>query len=270
MSTAHKSRQRHSFRRAEAIYERLARDNPTVTRVRLGWAQLLIGGERSFFGDLNEQLKYRKLSVQLLRELVASDPGVPPVVAGLGLGLTFYGFVLWEAGQRSEGMHLLRESVELFETRDFSEFSYGDATGAFARLISARNLAIALALSGQAAEGLGVVGRSLAVGERVIARQNSRSVRESSPESRPAFLSRVWRREAGRSRRLSRTGRRHPGADGSPAPPRPGSWASFTRCGISKADLPHRAGTPSPPAAPSTLTRPSPWYVRPPTAVMLT
>jgi tetratricopeptide (TPR) repeat protein len=172
------SRQRHSFRRAEAIYERLARDNPTVTRVRLGWAQLLIEGERSFFGDLNEQLKYRKLSVQLLRELVASDPGVPPVVAGLGLGLTFYGFVLWEAGQRSEGMHLLKESVELSETRDFSEFSYSDATGAFARLISARNLAIALAVSGQAAEGLGVVGRSLAVGERVIARQNSRSVRE--------------------------------------------------------------------------------------------
>jgi eukaryotic-like serine/threonine-protein kinase len=177
------ARQRHSFRRAEAIYGRLARDNPTVSRVRLGWAQLLIDGERSFFGDLNEQLKYRKLSVQLLRELVASDPGVPRVVAGLSLGLTSYGFVLWEAGQRSEGMHLLKESVELCETRDFSEFAYGDATGAFARLISARNLAVALAFSGQAAEGLRVVGRSLAVGERVIARQNSRSVREVFAQS---------------------------------------------------------------------------------------
>jgi tetratricopeptide (TPR) repeat protein len=172
------SRQRHSFRRAEAIYERLARDNPTVTKIRLGWAQLLLDAERSFFGDLNEQLKYRKLSVQLLRELVVSDPDVPPVVARLGLSLTFYGFALWEAGQRSEGMHLLKESVELLETQDFSEFSHGDRTGAAARLISARNLAIALAFSGQAAEGLGVVGQSLALGERVIARQNSRSVRE--------------------------------------------------------------------------------------------
>ena len=127
--------------------------------------------------DLNEQLKYLKLTVQLYRELVASDPSVPRVVAGLANGLTSYGFALWEAGQRSEGMLLLKEAVELFENRDFGESAPGYANGATARLMSARNLAIALALSGQAAEGLEVVGRSLAVGERIIARQDSRVIR---------------------------------------------------------------------------------------------
>ena len=173
------ARQRYSFRRAEAIFERLARENPTVTTIRYHWAAIALRLRRQSYspGTRRKQLKYLKLGVQLYREAFASDPDVPRVAVGLRAALSVYGFALWQAGERSEGMHLLKEAVELFENRDFTEFSYGDGSGAFARLTSARFLAIALGLSGQAAEGLEVVGRSLGVGERIIARHDSRIIR---------------------------------------------------------------------------------------------
>ena len=170
-------RQRRAFHRAEAIYERLAREYPTVTRVRFWWAQLLTDNAGRLSGELKGQLESQKLGVQLYREAIASDPDVPRVAVGLRGALSVYGFGLWQAGQTSEGMRLLRESAEFFESRDYSEFSYGDGTGAFARLGSAALLAVALGLSGQAEEGLEVVGRSLGVGERIIARHDSRIVR---------------------------------------------------------------------------------------------
>ena len=170
------AQQRDSFRRAHAILERLARENPTVAGVRFSWAELLCDNGISFW-DPKARLPYMKLGVQLYRELLASDPGVPRVAGGLGQALGMYGFALWQSGERSEGMRLLRESLDLFENQDFSESSYGDARGAYARLASASQFAVALAFSGRAAEGLEVVGRSLAVGERIIARHEGRPVR---------------------------------------------------------------------------------------------
>ena len=170
------SQQRDLFRRAYAIFERLARENPTVAQVRFSWAELLCDNV-SFLEDSNERLKYTKLGVQLYRELIASDPGVPRVAGALSQALAGYGFALWQSGERSEGMRLLKESLELFEKQDFSASSYGDARGAYARLGSAVQFAVALAFSGRAAEGLEVLGRSLAVGERIIARHEGRPVR---------------------------------------------------------------------------------------------
>jgi serine/threonine protein kinase len=170
------AQQRDSFRRAHAILERLARENPTVALVRFCWAELLCDNV-TFFGDPKERLAYMKLGVQLYRELIASDPGVPRVAAGLGQALAGYGFTLWQSGERSEGMRLLRESLDLFENQDFSESAYGDARGAHARLGSASQFAVVLALSGRVAEGLEVVGQSLAVGERIIALHEGRPVR---------------------------------------------------------------------------------------------
>jgi tetratricopeptide (TPR) repeat protein len=170
------ARQRHFFRRAEVIFERLARENPTLTSVRKIWAShLCINFDRSSFsGDRKAQLKNLKLGVQLYRELVASDPGIPRNTAGLAQGLAFYGFALWQAGRRSEAMPLLKESLELFETKDFADLSYGDGFGISGRMHVASRLAIAMSFSGQASEGLGVVGRSLPVGERIITRVDSR------------------------------------------------------------------------------------------------
>ena len=65
---------------------------------------------------------------------------------------------------------LLKESVEFIEKRGVSKTSYGDEYGSAIRLTSARNLAIALALSGQAAEAIAVVGRSLVAGEQIVSR----------------------------------------------------------------------------------------------------
>ncbi len=125
---------------------------------------------RSSQFELKERLKYLKRGVQLYRDLVAADSSVPRITVKLYGSLSDYGFALWEAGERSEGLRLLRETVEFMEEKDFSKTSYGDAYGSGVRLASARNLAIALAFSGQAAEALAVVGRSLVAGEQIISR----------------------------------------------------------------------------------------------------
>ena len=57
-----RARQRRSFRKADAIYERLARENPTVTNIRRLWAATLTGttATRSSLFELKERLNYLK------------------------------------------------------------------------------------------------------------------------------------------------------------------------------------------------------------------
>ena len=167
-----RARQRRSFRKAVAIYERLARENPTVTNIRRLWAATLTGttATRSSLFELKERLNYLKRGAELWRDLVAADSSVPRITVNLYGSLADYGFALWESGERSEGLRLLKESVEFMEEKDFSKTSYGDEYGSAIRLTSARNLAIALAFSGQAAEALAVVGRSLVAGEQIVSR----------------------------------------------------------------------------------------------------
>jgi tetratricopeptide (TPR) repeat protein len=174
-----RARLRQSFRRAEAILERLARVNPTVTKTRKIWAELLCisGGNNAIGWRSNERLEKLKHGVELYRELIESDPGIPRIKAAYGQGLSIYGFALWQAGRRSEGIRLLKESMDFFESKDFTDLSYGEAAAADGRMQGALNLAIALALSGQVLGGIDVVERSLLVGERILLQQDNRFVR---------------------------------------------------------------------------------------------
>ena len=221
-------------------------------------------GRNSSSEGRNELLKNLKLCVQLYRELVASDPGVPRIKAGLGQSLASYGFALFQAGRRSEGMPLLKEALELFENRDFDDLSYGDYFGANGRMNVASQLAIALAFSGQASEGLDVVGRSLPVGERIIARFDGRNVRFSLAQN--LALHSYLAFGAGRTAEAARSVERAAALLEPLDLPPDMTWIMGAIHMLwylqGRPDAP--AGPPSPPDDPSTPPRPSPWSDRPP------
>ncbi len=151
-------RARRHYRRANTIFERLARKNPTATNIRVEWAwslndessQTLPHATRE---QIDRQLRALELSIAIGRELIAVDSDVPRYLATLGPGLMTYGQWLSEAGRREEGLAYLKEACDVLERREFTEsFSYQQARRLQlrARLL----LAAYLARAGRLAEAL--------------------------------------------------------------------------------------------------------------------
>ncbi len=112
-------------RRAKTIYERLARENPTVTKIRSAWVWCLTSSANELRHDPNreewqEHLREMELAFTHSRELVAADPDVPIYAVGLGRSLTRLGGALVSVGRRDEGIARLQESFDLLEKTDFT------------------------------------------------------------------------------------------------------------------------------------------------------
>jgi eukaryotic-like serine/threonine-protein kinase len=163
-------RARRNFRQAKAIYERLAREKPTVTKIRSAWTSCLTanvtgirpGATRE---ELQEFLRDMELAHTLSRELVAADPDVPMHTAELGKSLEWLGEALAFVGRRDEGIARLRESFELLEKTDFTRSSYLFQRGGIARNKAAFGLAVHLSLAGRASEALKILRKGIALDE---------------------------------------------------------------------------------------------------------
>ncbi len=147
-------------RRAIAILERLARDNPTAISIQAEWAAALCN-------DANAPPPGRELSdawasnlelcIRVLREVVAADPNLPEPLADLGRALMMYGSVLRGRGRPDEGLTYLKEARSVFARRDFNEPGFRYIDGYYHRLQTEVLLAYTLAAKGQLAEALDVI-----------------------------------------------------------------------------------------------------------------
>jgi serine/threonine-protein kinase len=146
-------------RRAKAIYERLARENPTATTLRAEWAMCLHSDANNLRPDatgeeIEEHLREAELSVSIAREVVAADPDVPRYRTALGQGLYAYGSALADEGRREEGLAYLREACDVLAQRDFAGSSFLYRSGRFQHLQARLRLAAYLAMAGRAGEAL--------------------------------------------------------------------------------------------------------------------
>jgi serine/threonine-protein kinase len=160
---------RRHYRRANAIYERLGRKNPTAMNIRVEWAWCMNDESsqtlpHATLEQIEGQLRKLELSIAIARELVAADPDVPRYLATLGPALMTYGQWLSEAGRREEGLAYLKEACEVLERRDFTgSFSYqqGRRLQLRARLV----LAVLLARAGRAGDALETVRKAEAMSD---------------------------------------------------------------------------------------------------------
>ena len=153
-------------RRAIAILERLARDNPTAISIQAEWAAALCN-------DANLPPPGRELSdywtrdlelcIRILREVVAADPNLPEPLADLGLALWNYGNALHGRGRREEGLTSLKEARSAPARRDFSEPGFRYIDGYYHRLQTEVNLAYSLAAKGRPAEALDLIRQGSAI-----------------------------------------------------------------------------------------------------------
>jgi serine/threonine-protein kinase len=157
---------RRHIRRAKAVYERLAREYPTATGIRAGWAWCLnldanLPRPDATRGEWEDYVREIGLSVAMARGVVAADPDVPKYLATLGPGLYEYGRALFEAGRPEEGLAYLKEACDVLERRDFTgtfSFQQGRFQQSRARLV----LAAFLAMAGRAGEALEAVRMAVA------------------------------------------------------------------------------------------------------------
>jgi serine/threonine-protein kinase len=163
-------RVRRHVRRAKAIYERLARENPTVAQYRAAWGRCLIfranilrpGADRE---DVQERFRETEHAVAIFRELVAADPNVPLYVAGLGDSLVAYGTGLIGAGRPTEGIARQQEAYYLLKQTDFTRSSYSFEEGREIQTFAALSLSINLVMVGRAGAALEVIRQGIGLDE---------------------------------------------------------------------------------------------------------
>jgi tetratricopeptide (TPR) repeat protein len=160
-------RLRHA-RRAKAIYERLARENPTATASRAEWARCLIedantGRPDATREEIEEHLREVELSVSIAREVVAADPDVPRYRTTLGQSLYQYGVMLADEGRREEGLAYIKEACDVLAQRDFAGSSFLFRSGGFQLLQARLRLAAYLAMAGHAGEALDAARKAAAM-----------------------------------------------------------------------------------------------------------
>ena len=263
------TRHRHSFQRAEAILDRLIRENPTITRARDLRAQLLVGDYPGFV-DPKERLKSLKRSLELFRGSLPPTPASPGSRPGCTSPCRLMVSPSAKRVSSPRGCTCSRSPSNWWRRKispsSLMEIKSVQTLGSDRRRISrlpwhspARRRMGSM-LSGDHSQW-----ENGSSPDRIVERFGSASPRispctpisRSAPGSRPKPPARPSGPPPSWSHWISRRERR-------------GSWGLSTCCGISKADPPHRAGPPSPPAAPSTPPSRSPWYARPPSAVMST
>jgi tetratricopeptide (TPR) repeat protein len=161
------ARMRRHVRRAKSIYERLARENPTVTSIPEGWAWCLNSpGNEPRPGATGEERQARlrdaELALALSRGLVAVDGDVPLHAALLGASLASYGAMLFDVGRRDEeALADLREGCELLERSDFTRSSFLFERGRFVQIENCLQLSICLAMSGRPGDALTAIRKTI-------------------------------------------------------------------------------------------------------------
>ena len=171
------ARARQQIRRAKAIYDRLAHENPTVTEIRVKWAWYINSegnnpGPGATREEIQERLREGEHAVAVCRELSAADPHVPSYETALAASLWSYGAKLFNMGRRDEGLARMREGFELVEKTGLTpeeSFIRGRQ-----QLSAGLTLAASLAMTGRVGEALQILRKAIAMEEAYVVPRSSR------------------------------------------------------------------------------------------------
>jgi tetratricopeptide (TPR) repeat protein len=166
---SHARRRRHVLR-AKAIYERLVRENPTVTSIQSGWVSCLLGRSNELRpGATREErqawVREAEHCLTMARGLVAVDSDVPLHSALLGTSLSEHGSMLFDVGRRDEAFADLREACDLLERSDFMRPSFSFQRGRLDLIQASLALSVALAVAGRPGDALRVIRKTIAMDE---------------------------------------------------------------------------------------------------------